>query len=105
MSTRVLDFPPRPAPSRLEAIRARLDDGRPLAEDDRTWLLELARQGMMMLAGVEPLLDAEAAAFVLGIDPKNIYELDIPCVQLSTKRKRWRPSVLAQWILDREGRG
>ena len=47
---------------------------------------------------VERLLTAAQVAQVLGIRPKAVYELDIPRVELSPRRYRWRLSDLNAWI-------
>ncbi len=53
--------------------------------------------------GVQHLLDVREVAAILGVRPKRVYELDVPCVRLSERSLRWRPEVVAQWILEREG--
>jgi predicted DNA-binding transcriptional regulator AlpA len=52
-------------------------------------------------AGLEPLLTAEQVAAILGVRPKRVYELGIPCVHLSARSLRYRRSDVVCWI---EGR-
>ncbi len=53
---------------------------------------------------VEPLLDAAAVAAVLGVRPKRVYELGIPCVRISTRCLRWRRAAVETWLREREWR-
>lgn len=46
----------------------------------------------------DPLLTAAQVAAILGIRTKAVYELDIPRVELSPRRYRWRLSDLNAWI-------
>jgi predicted DNA-binding transcriptional regulator AlpA len=52
-------------------------------------------------AGLEPLLTAEQVAAILGVRPKRVYELGIPCVHLSARSLRFRRCDVVSWI---EGR-
>lgn len=54
--------------------------------------------------GLEPLLTAEQVAQILGCRVKRVYELAIPSVRLSERALRWRPSQVAAWIAQREGK-
>jgi hypothetical protein len=40
----------------------------------------------------------------VGVSPKRLYELGIPAVRISERSLRWRPSTVAAWIADREGK-
>lgn len=53
-------------------------------------------------AAPDRLLTAEQVAGILGVRPKRVYELGIPYVQLSARSKRWRRSVVEQWIVEHE---
>jgi predicted DNA-binding transcriptional regulator AlpA len=53
---------------------------------------------------LESLLTAEQVAAILGCRVKRVYELGIPAVHLSARSLRWRPSQVAAWIAQREGR-
>jgi len=52
----------------------------------------------------ERLLTATEVAAVLGVRPKRVYELGIPCVRLSARSLRWERSALARWIEGRRSR-
>jgi len=50
---------------------------------------------------LEPLLTAEQVAAILGVRPKRVYELGIPCVHLSVRSLRYQRADVVSWI---EGR-
>lgn len=52
----------------------------------------------------ERLLTATEVAAILGVRPKRVYELGIPCVRLSARSLRWERSALARWIEGRRSR-
>lgn len=58
---------------------------------------DIAREG-------ERLLTATEVAAILGVRPKRVYELGIPCVRLSARSLRWELSALARWIEGRRSR-
>jgi predicted DNA-binding transcriptional regulator AlpA len=49
----------------------------------------------------DPLLTAAQVAKILGIRPKAVYDLNIPHIELSPRRNRWRLSDLNVWINSR----
>ena len=50
---------------------------------------------------IEPLLTAKQVAAILGVNSKRVYELAIPCVRVSARALRYRPSDLAEFIQRR----
>lgn len=48
-----------------------------------------------------PLLTAEQVAKLLGVSPKTVRRLPIPCV-LVGRFKRYREDVVQRWIEERE---
>lgn len=51
------------------------------------------------------LMTAREVAAVLNVDPKRVYELGIPHVQISQRSKRWDPNVVQAWIDRRSQNG
>lgn len=63
--------------------------------------LEIHRDGIAPTAELEPLLTAEQVAGILGVRPKRVYELGIPCVRISARALRYRRSDVAAFIEKR----
>jgi len=63
--------------------------------------LGLHREPSEPKADLEPLLTAEQVASILGVRTKRIYELAIPCVRISARAIRYRPSDVAAFIEKR----
>lgn len=63
--------------------------------------LEVVRDAAEVPTDLEPLLTAEQVAHILGVRPKRVYELGIPCVRLSARSLRYRRADVVSWI---EGR-
>jgi len=59
---------------------------------------------MTYIGPTEPLLTAAEVARIVGVSAKRVYELGIPAVRISERSLRWRPSTVAAWIAQREGR-
>ncbi len=46
----------------------------------------------------EPLMTARHVARALGISPKRVYELQIPCVRVFNRTLRYRPADVRAFI-------
>lgn len=53
----------------------------------------------------DQLLTAQDVAKLLSVKPKTVYGLNIPCVRLSVRRKRWKRSEVCKWIDERRQGG
>lgn len=53
------------------------------------------------VADLAPLLTAEQVGSILGVRPKRVYELGIPCVHISARALRYRRSDVAEFIEKR----
>ena len=47
---------------------------------------------------IEPLLTAEEVGRILRVPVKSVYELSLPRVRLGTRRIRWRPRDVHEFI-------
>ena len=50
----------------------------------------------------EPLWTANQVSEFLQVPVKNVYELPIPSIRLSRRRRRWRPKTVIEYAMSRE---
>ena len=75
--------------------RPRAPAAPPYGEDEPLdWLRDLRR-----------LLSVEEVADILGVPPKKVYELSLPCIAVTERRYRWDPATLRRWLVNRSAEG